>query len=92
MTSSRFSGVQNTSHQSRASSNSYQADPNEEKYRRACRLLEEKCREIEKDNEKLSFRLDEVKKMTKRRNRDVTLLKNRLDTYGDDWRTAGPMQ
>lgn len=36
----------------------------------------------------INLRLCYVKKMIKRRNRDVALLKNRLDSHNDGWRTA----
>lgn len=38
----------------------------------------------------LFFRLHCVKKIAKRKEKDVTLLKNRLDLYSDEWRTAQP--
>lgn len=41
---------------------------------------------------KISFgyRLHYVKRIAIRKKRDVTLLKNRLDVYSDEWRTAQP--
>ncbi|XP_049546644.1 TCF3 fusion partner homolog [Anopheles darlingi] len=63
------------------------ADMNEA-YRRGCKLLHEKCKAIQRSNERLVFRLHKVRKMTKTRMRDVELLKARLDSHHDDWRTA----
>lgn len=38
----------------------------------------------------LLYRLHYVKKITKRKEKDVSLLKGRLDLYSDEWRTAQP--
>uniref|UniRef100_A0AAG5DU59 INO80 complex subunit F domain-containing protein n=1 Tax=Anopheles atroparvus TaxID=41427 RepID=A0AAG5DU59_ANOAO len=57
-------------------------------YRRGVKLLHEKCKALQRSNERLVFRLHKVRKMTKVRERDVERLKARLDNYGDGWRTA----
>lgn len=38
----------------------------------------------------VSFRLHYIKKLTKHHQKDVVLLKSRLDMYNDGWRTAQP--
>ncbi|XP_058460081.1 TCF3 fusion partner homolog [Malaya genurostris] len=59
-----------------------------ELYRRGAKMLHERCKAIQKNNERIVYRLHIVKKMTKRRNREVEMLKKRLDRYNDGWRTA----
>ncbi|XP_058833650.1 TCF3 fusion partner homolog [Topomyia yanbarensis] len=59
-----------------------------ELYRRGVKMLQERCKAIQKNNERIVHRLHVVKQMTKRRSREVEMLKNRLDRYNDGWRTA----
>ncbi|XP_062559287.1 TCF3 fusion partner homolog [Armigeres subalbatus] len=59
-----------------------------EQYRRGVKMLQERCKAIQKNNERIVHRLHAVKKMTRKRNREVEILKNRLDRYSDGWRTA----
>lgn len=60
------------------------------KYRQAIELILRKCESLSKDNEKLVRRLHYVKKITKNKEKDVSMLKGRLDLYNDEWRTAQP--
>uniref|UniRef100_A0A182P2M7 INO80 complex subunit F domain-containing protein n=1 Tax=Anopheles epiroticus TaxID=199890 RepID=A0A182P2M7_9DIPT len=59
-----------------------------EAYRRGVKLLHEKCKALQRSNERLVFRLHRVQKMTRSRTRDVEFLKAKLDSFGDGWRTA----
>ncbi|XP_001237213.2 TCF3 fusion partner homolog [Anopheles gambiae] len=59
-----------------------------EAYRRGVKLLHEKCKALQRSNERLVFRLHRVQKMTRSRARDVEFLKAKLDSLGDEWRTA----
>ncbi|XP_053671061.1 TCF3 fusion partner homolog [Anopheles nili] len=59
-----------------------------EAYRMGVKLLHEKCKALQRSNERLVFRLHKVQKMTRTRARDVEFLKAKLDSYGDGWRTA----
>ncbi|XP_055629573.1 TCF3 fusion partner homolog [Toxorhynchites rutilus septentrionalis] len=59
-----------------------------EQYRKGVRLLQERCKAIQKNNERIVHRLHMVKKMIKRRSREVEIVKNRLDRHNDGWRTA----
>lgn len=54
MTNNKFSGSYNLSNMNSVNNDhGYQKD---EKYRKACQALEERCKQIEKDNEKLACR------------------------------------
>lgn len=53
-------------------------------------MLEETCENMQKENERLVYRLHAIKKLAKRREKDVSLIKSRLDVYNDDWRIAQP--
>ncbi|KXJ71431.1 TCF3 fusion partner homolog [Aedes albopictus] len=64
-----------------------ETDKNEQ-YRRSVKMLQERCKAIQKNNERIVHRLHMVKKLTKKRNREVEILKNRLDRHNDGWRTA----
>ncbi|XP_055536342.1 TCF3 fusion partner homolog [Wyeomyia smithii] len=59
-----------------------------ELYRRGVKMLQERCKAIQKNNERIVHRLHVVKRLTKKRSREVEMLKNRLDRYNDNWRTA----
>uniref|UniRef100_A0A182RLK4 INO80 complex subunit F domain-containing protein n=1 Tax=Anopheles funestus TaxID=62324 RepID=A0A182RLK4_ANOFN len=59
-----------------------------EAYRRGVRLLHEKCKALQRSNERLVFRLHRVQKMTRTRARDVVILQTKLDSVGDGWSTA----
>lgn len=60
------------------------------RYQRAIEMIVLKCESLSADNERLVHRLHYVKKITKRQERDVAILKRRLDLYNDGWRTAQP--
>uniref|UniRef100_A0A182WFL7 INO80 complex subunit F domain-containing protein n=1 Tax=Anopheles minimus TaxID=112268 RepID=A0A182WFL7_9DIPT len=64
------------------------ATDSQEAYRRGVRLLHEKCKALQRSNERLVFRLHRVQKMTRMRTRDVDILQVKLDSIGDGWRTA----
>ncbi|XP_058053422.1 TCF3 fusion partner homolog [Anopheles bellator] len=72
----------------KSQSNSTSGDATNEAYRKAAKLLHEKCKAVQRSNERLVFRLHKIQKMTRSRVRDVELLKAKLDSYGDGWRTA----
>ncbi|XP_055600644.1 uncharacterized protein LOC129749638 [Uranotaenia lowii] len=57
-------------------------------YRRAAKMLQERCKAIQKSNERTVHRIHMVKKLLKRRTREVEILKNRLDKHKDGWRSA----
>lgn len=77
-------------------------------YRKAIRLIDRKCANLSRNNEKLVRRLFKcriyslfvnqmkfslirihyVKGITKRKEKDILLLKAKLDEYNDEWRTA----
>ncbi|XP_053660045.1 TCF3 fusion partner homolog [Anopheles marshallii] len=59
-----------------------------EAYRRGVVLLHEKCKALQRSNERLVFRLHRVQKMSRTRARDVEMLQRKLDSFGDCWRTA----
>lgn len=64
--------------------------PDEPDYRKGVLMLEETCENMQKENERLVYRLHAIKKLAKRREKDVSLVKSRLDVYNDDWRVAQP--
>ncbi|GJQ71929.1 hypothetical protein Trydic_g3038 [Trypoxylus dichotomus] len=56
-------------------------------YYKKYKFLLERCEAIQKHNERLVFRIQEVKKITKRRYEQVQYLKGKLLTeYGEDWK------
>lgn len=57
-------------------------------YRRAIQLIDRKCEVLSRNNEKLVRRIHYVKSISKRKDKDILLLKARLDEYNDEWRTA----
>lgn len=59
-------------------------------YEKGISMLEETCENMQKENERLVYRLHVIKKLSKRREKDVSLVKSRLDVYNDDWRIAQP--
>lgn len=59
-------------------------------YEKGIKMLEETCENMQKENERLVYRLHEIRKLSKRREKDVSLVKARLDLYNDDWRIAQP--
>ncbi|XP_039446392.1 TCF3 fusion partner [Culex pipiens pallens] len=66
-----------------------QYDPEKnEQYRRGVKMLHERCKSIQRHNERVVFRLHSVKRLIKTRSRDVEMLKKRLDRYQDNWRCA----
>uniref|UniRef100_A0A1Q3F6N6 INO80 complex subunit F domain-containing protein n=1 Tax=Culex tarsalis TaxID=7177 RepID=A0A1Q3F6N6_CULTA len=65
----------------------YDPDKNEQ-YRRGVKMLHERCKSIQRHNERVVFRLHSVKRLIKSRSRDVEMLKKRLDRYQDNWRSA----
>lgn len=60
----------------------------EEIYRRKYQLLLERCEVVQQDNERIVNRINEVKKVTKRYQKDIKLLVERLDQHGDPFRTV----
>ncbi|XP_045478257.1 high mobility group protein B3-like [Harmonia axyridis] len=55
-------------------------------YYKKYKLLLEECAEIQKSNEILVFRIQEVSKIVKKRHKEVKFFKNRLlQHYGEDW-------
>ncbi|XP_075973807.1 uncharacterized protein LOC142975047 [Anticarsia gemmatalis] len=60
----------------------------EEIYRRKYQLLLERCEVLQQDNERIVNRIHEAKKITKRYRKDIKLLVERLDSHGDQFRTA----
>ncbi|KAI4456869.1 tcf3 fusion partner [Holotrichia oblita] len=56
-------------------------------YYKKYKFLLERCEAIQKHNERLVFRIQEVKKITKRRYEQVQYLKDKLlKEYGEDWK------
>ncbi|XP_059622595.1 high mobility group protein B1 [Phlebotomus argentipes] len=62
----------------------------EDKYRECCRVFQKKCREVQKENERLVTRLYRMKRMSKRAEKDVTLVMGRLDRHNPAWRLEPP--
>ncbi|XP_022916689.1 FACT complex subunit SSRP1-like [Onthophagus taurus] len=55
-------------------------------YSKKYKLLAERCIDIQKRNQKLAFRIQEVNKITKKRHQQVQFIKERLFTeHGEDW-------
>ncbi|XP_075161091.1 uncharacterized protein LOC142233914 [Haematobia irritans] len=59
----------------------------DEKYKLFVEKLLRRCQEIQTENERCVYRINNVKKMIRRRNRDVEILKARLDRHNDSWRS-----
>ncbi|KAJ6645367.1 hypothetical protein Bhyg_00573 [Pseudolycoriella hygida] len=66
----------------------YKEDAKIAQYRRAIQLIDRKCELLSRNNEKLVRRIHYVKSISKRKEKDILLLKARLDEYNDEWRTA----
>ncbi|XP_049868897.1 TCF3 fusion partner homolog [Pectinophora gossypiella] len=60
----------------------------EEIYRRKYQMLLERCEVLQQDNERIVNRIHEAKKITRRYRKDILILVERLDKYGDPFRTA----
>ncbi|EDV41019.1 uncharacterized protein Dana_GF23636 [Drosophila ananassae] len=60
-------------------------------YKEMVEKLYEKCQRIQAENERCVMRVNGIKKIIRRRNHDVELLKKRLDKHGDNWRSL-PME
>ncbi|XP_005187607.1 uncharacterized protein LOC101887857 [Musca domestica] len=57
------------------------------KYKPFVEKLLARCQEIQTENERFVLRINNVKKMIRRRTRDVEILKARLDRHNDGWRS-----
>lgn len=57
-------------------------------YRRKYQLLLERCEVLQQDNERLCNRIQQVKKLLHKSRKERKFLMDRLDRYGDNWRTA----
>ncbi|KAH8315589.1 hypothetical protein KR059_003560 [Drosophila kikkawai] len=57
-------------------------------YKQLVEKLYDKCQRIQAENERCVMRVNGIKKIVKRRNHDVELLKKRLDKHGDNWRSV----
>ncbi|XP_053688539.1 TCF3 fusion partner homolog [Sabethes cyaneus] len=88
MTSGKPSKTHQTNQRPSNGSQVFSEVEQNELYRRAVKLLHERCKAIQKNNERIVHRLHVVKRLTKKRNREVEMLMNRLDRYNDSWRTA----
>ncbi|GAB0091087.1 hypothetical protein DMENIID0001_058900 [Sergentomyia squamirostris] len=62
----------------------------DDKYRECCRIFQKKCRDVQKENERLIARLYRMKRMAKRGEKDVTLVMSRLDKHNPAWRLEPP--
>lgn len=56
------------------------------KYLRFVEQLYFKCQEVQDENERHVHRIIKMKKMIKKRRKEVSMLKNRLDRHNDNWR------
>ncbi|XP_054283187.1 TCF3 fusion partner homolog [Macrosteles quadrilineatus] len=56
-------------------------------YVRKYQLLLERCEVLQQDNERLANRIQKVKKLLRRNRRERKFLMERLDRYGDSWRS-----
>ncbi|KNC24012.1 hypothetical protein FF38_11598 [Lucilia cuprina] len=65
-------------------------DDKQQKYKQFVDKLLQRCQEIQTENERHVLRINTIKKLIRRRVRDVELLKRRLDQHNDNWR-ALPM-
>ncbi|KAH8373343.1 hypothetical protein KR009_001294 [Drosophila setifemur] len=57
-------------------------------YKKLVDKLYDKCQKIQAENERCVMRVNGIKKILRRRNQDVELLKKRLDKHGDNWRSV----
>ncbi|KAH8286891.1 hypothetical protein KR018_007276 [Drosophila ironensis] len=57
-------------------------------YKEMVEKLYDKCQRIQAENERCVMRVNGIKKILRRRNHDVELLKKRLDKHGDNWRSV----
>ncbi|XP_073838762.1 uncharacterized protein [Musca autumnalis] len=57
------------------------------KYKPFVEKLLSRCQEIQTENERFVLRINTLKKMIRRRARDVEILKARLDRHNDGWRS-----
>ncbi|KAI8041411.1 TCF3 fusion partner homolog [Drosophila gunungcola] len=57
-------------------------------YKQLVEKLYDKCQRIQAENERCVMRVNGIKKIVRRRNHDVELLKRRLDKHGDNWRSV----
>ncbi|XP_017109761.1 TCF3 fusion partner homolog [Drosophila bipectinata] len=60
-------------------------------YKEMVEKLYHKCQRIQAENERCVMRVNGIKKIIRRRDYDVKLLKKRLDKHGDNWRSV-PME
>ncbi|XP_011189054.2 uncharacterized protein LOC105216315 [Zeugodacus cucurbitae] len=61
-------------------------DEKVQKYKLLAEKIYERCQELQIENERSVLRINTVKKLLRRRTRDVELLKRRLDKHNDIWR------
>lgn len=61
-------------------------DEKVQKYKILAEKIFERCQELQIENERCVLRINTVKKLLRRRVRDVELLKRRLDKHNDIWR------
>ncbi|EDW46533.1 TCF3 fusion partner homolog [Drosophila sechellia] len=57
-------------------------------YKQLVEKLYDRCQRIQAENERCVMRVNGIKKIVRRRNHDVELLKRRLDKHGDNWRSV----
>ncbi|KAM7358934.1 uncharacterized protein ACRADG_003722 [Cochliomyia hominivorax] len=62
-------------------------DDKQQKYKQFVDKLLQRCQEIQTENERHVLRINTIKKLIRRRVRDVELLKRRLDQHNDNWRS-----
>ena len=60
---------------------------NNSRYKLLAEKLYLRCQEIQIENERNVLRVTKIKKLIRRRFKDVELLKHRLDRYNDNWRS-----
>ncbi|XP_067613415.1 uncharacterized protein [Eurosta solidaginis] len=56
------------------------------KYKILAEKVFERCQDLQTENERCVMRINTMKKLLRRRTRDVELLKRRLDKHNDIWR------
>ncbi|XP_036325871.1 uncharacterized protein LOC118738927 [Rhagoletis pomonella] len=61
-------------------------DEKAQKYKLLAEKVYHRCQELQTENERCVLRINTVKKLLRRRTRDVELLKRRLDKHNDVWR------
>ncbi|EDW94591.1 TCF3 fusion partner homolog [Drosophila yakuba] len=57
-------------------------------YKQLVEKLYDRCQRIQAENERCVMRVNGIKKIVRKRNHDVELLKRRLDKHGDNWRSV----